>query len=228
MKLTQVKANTWVAEGHELIPFYRLEDGRCILLDTGLFREKEDLIQALQEEGLTPAIPKDGKHLFVIMTDGKEELDQQEYDIFSASWYSAHRIAEKIKATFPNSGVFGLPQYPTAQQNFALFTEQTKYDDVVFITYTNSEAFAGREHLTSRFVDMMDALQSTDKVVAHMHFGNPFVATDAPYVPRVIMGWANGDCIIHAIDILAGDAPALGTQPYADILKFHEKGYEFE
>ena len=98
----------------------------------------------------------------------------------------------------------------------------------MFITYTNSEAFAGREHLTSRFVDMMDALQSTDKVAAHMHFGNPFVATDAPYVPRVIMGWANGDCIIHAIDILAGDAPVLGTQPYEDILKFHEKGYEFD
>ena len=74
---------------------------------------------------------------------------------------------------------------------------------------------------------MMDALQSTDRVVAHMHFGNPFAATDAPYVPRVIMGWANGDCIIHALDILAGDAPALGTQPYAELLHFHEKGYEF-
>jgi len=44
-----------VAEGHELIPFYRLEDGRCILLDTGLFREKEDLEQSLLEAGLTPA-----------------------------------------------------------------------------------------------------------------------------------------------------------------------------
>lgn len=191
-------------------------------------RINEECISARCAEGLSPAISKDGKHLFVIMTDGKEELDQQEYDIFSASWYSAHRIADKIRATFPNSATFGLPQYPTAQQNFALFTEQTKYDDVVFITYTNSEAFAGREHLTSRFVDMMDALQSTDKVIAHLHFGNPFVATDAPYVPRVIMGWANGDCIIHALDILAGDAPALGTQPYEELLHFHEKGYEFD
>ena len=190
-------------------------------------RINEECISARCAEGLSPTISKDGKHLFVIMTDGKEELDQQEYDIFSASWYSAHRIAEKLRATFPSSGTFGLPQYPTAQQNYALFTEQTKYDDVVFITYTNSEAFAGSEHLTHRFVAMMDALQSTDRVVAHMHFGNPFVATDAPYVPRVIMGWANGDCIIHAIDILAGDAPALGIQPYADVLQFHKKGDEF-
>ena len=40
MKLTQVKGNTWVAEGHELIPFYRLEGGRCILLDAGLSQEQ--------------------------------------------------------------------------------------------------------------------------------------------------------------------------------------------
>lgn len=55
MNLTQVKGNTWVAEGHELIPFYRLEDGRCILLDTGLYREKEELEQSLLNAGLTPA-----------------------------------------------------------------------------------------------------------------------------------------------------------------------------
>jgi hypothetical protein len=42
------------------------------------------------------------------------------------------------------------------------------------------------------------------------------------------MGFANGDCIIHAIDILAGDAPALGIQPFDHVLQFHEKGYEFD
>lgn len=54
MKLTQVKGNTWVAEGSALIPFYRLEDGRCILLDTGLYREREELEQSLLDSGLTP------------------------------------------------------------------------------------------------------------------------------------------------------------------------------
>lgn len=55
MKLTQVKGNTWVVEAWELIPFYRLEDGRCILLDSGLYKERETLVQTLQEAGLTPA-----------------------------------------------------------------------------------------------------------------------------------------------------------------------------
>ena len=55
MKLTQVKGRTWVAEGLELIPFYRLDDGRCILLDTGFSREGDELEQSLLDAGLTPA-----------------------------------------------------------------------------------------------------------------------------------------------------------------------------
>ncbi len=55
MKLTQVKGNTWVAEGVELIPFYKLDDKRCILLDTGLLQEREELESTLLGAGLTPA-----------------------------------------------------------------------------------------------------------------------------------------------------------------------------
>ena len=55
MKLTQVKGNTWVLEGLEFIPLYRLDGGRCILLDTGLAQEREELEQALLDHGLTPA-----------------------------------------------------------------------------------------------------------------------------------------------------------------------------
>lgn len=55
MKLTQVKGNTWVAEGMELIPFYKVDDRRCILLDSGLLSEREELEEALLSAGLTPA-----------------------------------------------------------------------------------------------------------------------------------------------------------------------------
>ena len=55
MKLSQVKGNTWVAEGMELIPFYKLDEHRCVLLDTGLLSEGEELEAALLEQGLTPA-----------------------------------------------------------------------------------------------------------------------------------------------------------------------------
>ena len=54
MNLTQVKGNTWVIEANQLIPLYKLDGGRCILLDTGLLEEREELERTLLEAGLTP------------------------------------------------------------------------------------------------------------------------------------------------------------------------------
>lgn len=54
MELRQIKGNTWVAEAMELIPFYKLDKSRCILLDTGLLEEREELEQALLSHGLRP------------------------------------------------------------------------------------------------------------------------------------------------------------------------------
>ena len=54
MELEQVKGNTWVLKSWELIPFYKLDEHRCILLDTGLAEQREDLEHSLQEAGLTP------------------------------------------------------------------------------------------------------------------------------------------------------------------------------
>ena len=55
MNLRQIKGNTWVLEGSEWIPLYMLDDRRCILLDTGLGQEQEDLENTLLEHQLTPA-----------------------------------------------------------------------------------------------------------------------------------------------------------------------------
>ena len=54
MKLTQVKGNTYVLEGWELIPLYKTDDTHCILLDTGLPKECLDIDNTLIENGLTP------------------------------------------------------------------------------------------------------------------------------------------------------------------------------
>jgi len=55
MKLTQVKGNTWILEANQLIPLYRLEENRCILLDSGLREEREELEETLLQAGLIPA-----------------------------------------------------------------------------------------------------------------------------------------------------------------------------
>lgn len=54
MELTQVKGNTWVLEGVEYIPLYKLDGGRCILLDSGLLQEREELEETLSAAGLKP------------------------------------------------------------------------------------------------------------------------------------------------------------------------------
>ena len=52
MKLTQVKGNTWVIEANQLIPLYKLDERRCVLLDTGLAEEREELEELALELAL--------------------------------------------------------------------------------------------------------------------------------------------------------------------------------
>ena len=54
MKLTKVKGNTYVLDGEELIPLYKVGEDKCILLDTGLLIERQELEDSLLENGLTP------------------------------------------------------------------------------------------------------------------------------------------------------------------------------
>ena len=54
MKLTLVKGNTYVLEGEELIPLYKVGEDKCILLDTGLLIERQELEESLLSNGLTP------------------------------------------------------------------------------------------------------------------------------------------------------------------------------
>lgn len=56
MELTHIKGNTWVLEALEYIPLYKLDDSRCVLMDSGLAKEREELEAALEEHGLTPVV----------------------------------------------------------------------------------------------------------------------------------------------------------------------------
>lgn len=187
-------------------------------------RLSEECISAVCDEGYTPAIDRNARHLFVMMVD--QELGAvEDFTPGPRHWYIPSDVSEKINELFPNSELTFIPQFPGEAENHRVFDMQTKFDDVVFITSYTTAAFTGRECLTSRIVDLMDALQSADRIVAHMHYGNPFVAEDAPYVPRRIIGYASRECVKHGFEILAGNAPAVGTLPFD--LHFHERGHIF-
>ena len=198
-------------------PEIREEDVECI---GAIGRE---CISGVIADGLTPTVSRDGHHLFIIMVDAVKPYEQ-EFDTFAGVWYKPDEIARRIGELFPNSEAITHPNFPNPNQNLQLFNKQTAFDDIIYITYCKTECFIGRECLTQRTVDLMDALQSKDRIAAHLHFGNPFVATDAPYVPRVLLGWGSEGCVMHTLDILAGEAELCGIQPYADYLTFHKKG----
>ena len=90
MKLTQVKGSTWVMEANQLIPLYKLDETRCILLDTGLLEEREDLERTLSEAGLTP-VGVLCSHAHV--------------DHCANNGYFQKKYGTKIALTFPEAGM---------------------------------------------------------------------------------------------------------------------------
>jgi len=90
MKLTQVKGNTWVAEGVEFIPFYKLDGKRVVLLDTGLLEEREELEAALLEAGLTPA---------------GVLCSHAHVDHCASNGYFQEKYGAKIALTYPEAGM---------------------------------------------------------------------------------------------------------------------------
>ncbi len=194
--------------------------------EENIHRLHRECVSAFCAEGLLPHVSREGHHLFTLATDASLGAPPEDYTPGPTDWFFPHLIVEKIRELFPNSDVESVPIFPTTRTNMYYLDKQTKYDDIVFITFYQSAAYIGREHLTTRLVDLMDALQTTDRIVAHLHFGNPFVATDAPFVPRVLLGYTSHECVMHTLDILAGKAEAVGYMPYT--LNFHKKGDVFQ
>ena len=90
MNLTQVKGNTWVIEANQLIPLYKLEDGRCVLLDSGLLEEREELEETLRAAGLTPA---------------RVLCSHAHVDHCANNRYFQEKYGAKIALTFPEAGM---------------------------------------------------------------------------------------------------------------------------
>ena len=176
-------------------------------------------VSAHYAEGVEKAIPKDGHHLFVILTerDLKEDIPAPDAPPFANEWFYPHTVQDMVKAIFPNSDCTFLPEYPSAANNIRLFDKQISYDSVVYITSHRMQAYLGRDCLTERVLAVMRALQSTNRISAVLHFGNPHVMDDVPRCDRFILGYTAEECVEYALHVLAGEAEAGGTIPYKNV-----------
>ena len=90
MKLSLVKGNTWVIEANQLIPLYDPGDGRCILLDTGLLEEREEIERTLLSAGLTPS---------------RVLCSHAHVDHCANNGYLQEKYGTKIALTYPEAGM---------------------------------------------------------------------------------------------------------------------------
>lgn len=174
------------------------------------------------DEGVSATLDKEGRHLFTILTETPVDIrtrDQVQVDTLDKDWYRAASMADKIQTYYPNSGFTTLSVYPGGSEVHKYLDLTVEYDDVVFITFFNSTAYIGRECLSSRVISVMDALQVSGRISTVIHLGNPYILEDLPHIPRIIVGNTSSDSLDHCLEILAGNAPALGIPTYDIKLK---------
>ena len=178
-----------------------------------------DTVYAKADEGLPHTVSRDGRHCFVVLTETDMDIRDTKKvteDTMKTDWYNPYRIKERLEELFPNSAVTSINLFPTPDQNRQLlreimgFNTLVPYDDVVFITFYQTQTYIGRECLSSRVISLFEALDVTKSVSALVHFGNPFIVEDLPHIPRIIIGQASSAGVEAGLDVLAGEYPANG------------------
>ena len=172
-------------------------------------------VAAITDEGVSVTIPRDGRHLFVLLTEDTIDLDRpHDNDSLTVSWYDPFRLADHIKARFPASAVASINEFPPRGDIAALCNKQTECDDIIFVTFFNHYPYIGDERFTPRIISMFKAWQISGRLAAVVHFGNPYLLEDLPHLPRVINACKSFEATLAAIDVLAGKLPAKGKIPY--------------
>ncbi len=199
---------------------------KVMLLDTTAEITEEDKINynrlntdgvyAKTDEGLSVALPKDKKHYFVILCDNEADLNNGEISVATMqdAWYDPARIAERLKALYPDSGYRIVKEFPAQGDIQRIVEDNLLYDDVVFVTFIDTKAYIGVENFAPRVYSLVEALQVTNRVSTILHFGNPFVLEDFVHVPRIIIGGTAPAAVEAGLKVLSGEYPAKGSLTY--------------
>lgn len=175
-----------------------------------------DGICAIVEDGLSATIPRDGKHMFIIVASNEYTTAQHQVgaDTFSGNWHDPAMIECKIKELFPNSETLLIHQFPSQLQCLWAINDTFGYDNVVFITYSEFLAYTGPECFTRRFLNIINSMQHTNRISTIIHYGNPVVMEELPHTQRKIIGGCSQKSTLACLEVLAGIREPLGKLPY--------------
>ena len=181
-----------------------------------IHRINTDSIYAKTDDGVSVALDRNAKHLFMILTDNSIDINAEKVieDTQFKGWYNPAAIAKQIGELFPNSGIHMIHQFPSPLENGKACKEARDYDDVVFITFFGEDCSAGFECFTPRILSVMDAMLVSNQLSTVVHFGNPYVLEYLHHVSRIIVGSVSSECISTALRVLAGEYPAKGKLTY--------------
>ena len=181
----------------------------------------KDGIYTRIDDGIPKTISRDGKHFFIItvkqesnVKDGKVNVDT-----FTYGWNKPEKTVPKIKELFPNADYEIIHEFPSQLELSAALENSLGHDEVIVMTFSEAMACTGPEFLTHRLVNLISAMQITDRISTLIHFGNPHVLEELPHIPRVIFGGLATDSIDASLEVLAGEYPANGAPTYDFKLK---------
>ena len=174
----------------------------------------KDCITAVTDAGIGAALDGSDRDKLFIVTQSTRTVDASGAEISFGRWYDENRVAAKIRKEFPNAGLVFLPEFSQANDHQNVLLEATRYREVIYITFCNTEAYLGTDCLTRRTEAVLNALIHSGKVEAVVHFGNPYALKNLLPVKRKIFGYQIQQSQEYAIDVLKGTLKAKGKLPY--------------
>ena len=182
----------------------------------------KDGIWTKTDDGVSHTISRDGKHFFALMVKNKTVMDRDgkvDVDTFTNYWHMPTKIEAKLKELFPNSTVMAIDEFPSQGEAARILDRSLGHDEVVFITFSEALAYLGKEYLTHRMVNIINAMQTTNRISTIVHFGNAHVLEELSHISRYVIGGLSTDSVSSALEVLAGEYPANGVPTYKVNLK---------
>ena len=193
----------------DIIPELTEEDIQC-LKDIS-----KDCITAITDDGISASLGDISKsRLFAIVTPLDFKDDSPSQEVPTGTWYFPREISAKIKEEFPNSEVVFVPEYAKPSENEKVLLAATKHDEVIFVTFCTTAPYLGTDCLTRRTEALINALNTSGKVKALVHFGNPYAVKPINHIERVVFGYTAPESQKYAFEVLSGKIEAKGKLPF--------------